>query len=534
MNFIEHLRIRTPLVWLRTTEPDRYTGIIARNSSQEVYRLDPFNGLVVWRKQKWLKVLVDKLNPETGEVEQVPCFDQGEALRHVIEQRGTYIQYFADKVMDDMLPLMAGILTLYREAFWVNDLNEIPTQFILISPNSDVPPELVNSVAYVDAPFPSEEELAEIATHIVEEGKLDADKVDFKKLIRGGLGLTESEFVQACMLSLKLHKTIDAQYVQKFKLDKIKSSGVLEIRQPTLSLDDIGGLDVIKKLIEHVVWAWNNEEEAAKLGVKPLRRLLFVGVPGTGKSAICEATASSLELELAKTGISQAMNKFIGQSESNMRAVFQQIHAMAPLVVWMDELGRDLSSGDWEGDGGTTSRVHGEFLTGLQELPNNVFLMAAANRIDRVAPEMLRADRFDKVFFVGFPTGLEREDIFKIHLTAANVEGTFDLQQLAGATGMFTGAEIKALIADTIFSKSLEGIHTPITTDDLVQAAPRMLNRVWLKHPDSIVTMYQRALEEWDWASSQQKLEAIDVVGGHTPRTAATTKVRGKTMTQAF
>ena len=131
-----------------------------------------------------------------------------------------------------------------------------------------------------------------------------------------------------------------------------------------------------------------------------------MGIPGTGKSAICEATANALGLDLARTGVSQVMNSFVGQSEANMRAVFNQIKVMAPLCVWIDEFGRDMSGGQSSShvDGGTTDRVHGEFLTGLQELPENVFLICAANQIENLKPEMLRAERFDKIIFVGLPS----------------------------------------------------------------------------------------------------------------------------------
>jgi SpoVK/Ycf46/Vps4 family AAA+-type ATPase len=251
----------------------------------------------------------------------------------------------------------------------------------------------------------------------------------------------------------------------------------------------------------------------------PLRRVLFVGVPGTGKSAICEATASSLDLDLAKFGVSQMMDKFIGESEKRMRSAFAQLRAMAPLVVWMDELGRDLSVGDYQGDGGTTSRVHGEFLTGIQELPSNVLLMAAANQIGHISPEMLRADRFDKIMFVGLPSLEERIGIFNIHL--GKDAGRFNLETLAEMSDTFTGAEIKAVIREARFKISVKD-KRKIEQSDIESLIPLQQNRMWVKHRSTVTDMYQRAIAEWDWASSAQLEDAQKILGLNKPKTRQT------------
>jgi SpoVK/Ycf46/Vps4 family AAA+-type ATPase len=339
------------------------------------------------------------------------------------------------------------------------------------------------------------------------------------KVVKAGLGLSEQEFIQVSLLSLSENKTVDPSYIAKWKMDRVKQGGILEIRRPSISLDQIGGLDLAKELIENVVWTWNNPEEAAELDIMPLRRVLFVGVPGTGKSAICEATASSLDLDLAKFGVSQMMDKFIGESEKRMRSAFAQLRAMAPLVVWMDELGRDLSVGDYQGDGGTTSRVHGEFLTGIQELPSNVLLMAAANQIGHISPEMLRADRFDKIMFVGLPSLEERIGIFNIHL--GKDAGRFNLETLAEMSDTFTGAEIKAVIREARFKISVKD-KRKIEQSDIESLIPLQQNRMWVKHRSTVTDMYQRAIAEWDWASSAQLEDAQKILGLNKPKTRQT------------
>jgi SpoVK/Ycf46/Vps4 family AAA+-type ATPase len=207
------------------------------------------------------------------------------------------------------------------------------------------------------------------------------------------------------------------------------------------------------------------------------------------------------------------MNSYIGQSEQNMRLVFKQIHAMSPLCVWIDEFGRDLSGGTSSShvDGGTTDRVHGEFLTGLQELPDNVFLMCAANQLEHLKPEMMRADRFDKIMFVGLPSFNERKDIVSIYLSDIQTDHKYDLNLISNATQYFTGAEIKSLIKEVKFYISSSELR-PITTSDIVAYAPNMKNILWNKSRQMIQDLYKTALEQWDWASTEQLEDAKMVI----------------------
>jgi SpoVK/Ycf46/Vps4 family AAA+-type ATPase len=309
--------------------------------------------------------------------------------------------------------------------------------------------------------------------------------------------------------------SVDADYIYAQKMKEVKEKGILEIIRPKITFDQIGGLDNIKNLISKNAVLWHEPQKAKAFGITPISRILMVGVPGTGKSAICEATASALGLDLARTGVSQVMNSFVGQSEANMRAVFQQIKVMAPLCVWIDEFGRDLSGGASSShvDGGTTDRVHGEFLTGLQELPSNVFLMCAANQLDNLRPEMLRAERFDKIMFVGLPSFQERVSIAKIYLNDIESDHNFNYEQIADATVYFTGAEIKSLIREVKFNIALNQGRSA-TTDDIIEHVPKMRNILWNKSRQMIQDLYSTAIEQWDWASQDQFNDADKVIGG--------------------
>lgn len=507
VSFIEHLKIQTPVLWVNTPDPYRYQELVALVSPNSVYVMDPMKGFCVWNRQAkcFRPVLMDLVDMD-GSSYQGSCFSLPMALGYVLNNGGTFLIHFAHKSKDDLLGVFGAVVQRYRETFYTDDANTLPAQLICFSYGEDLPPDVSHLVQYIDPGVPTVEELVEICGIIeANAGATLKEPVDAPAVAAAGVGLTESDFISTCLLSARKFLFVDPVFVNKTKMDQIKMSGNLEIRKPKISLDDIGGLDKAKELIRHISWMWEHQDEAKAMNLVPLRRILLVGVPGSGKSAICEAIASTLDLDLAKTGISQNINKFIGQSEENMRKSFAMLKALAPIVAWVDEAGRDLSQGHWQGDGGTTSRMHGEFLTGMQELPDNVLFVGAANLIEQVAPEMLRADRFDCIMFVGFPTHSERKEIFKIHL--GDVFEDFDLDSLAEMTESYTGAEIKALVAETRFRVSMTD-HRMIITDDVLAQIPMQKNRMWLRYRSQILTMYDKALIEWDWASTEQQEQA--------------------------
>lgn len=507
MSLKRHLDIRTPLLWVVTDEPHRVTDEIVQHATNRVYRMDPLQGLVVHDGEMWRKVLV-----RDDEGNDNPVFDLQVALHEVHINKALMIVDYAHFSTEKMIPFYGSIARLFLDAVRKNDITEMPAQFVLISCKDEIPVELAREATKIFYDLPTKEDLAVIAHSMT---KTTLRKSDMDKIVRAGQGLSEIEFISACAQSMYDEGSLDFRRINQIKIETIKSGGLLEVRTPTMTMDSIGGLDNLKQMISQVAWAWQNPAAAEELSITPPRRILLVGVPGCGKSAICEAAATALSLDLAKTGVSQSMNKYVGESEANMRRVFKQVKAMEPIVLWIDEFGRDLSGGASSSsvDGGTTDRVHGEFLTGLQELPDGVFLVAAANRIDSLPPEMTRADRFDKIMFVGLPSHQERQEIFKIHLGDGFDE--LELSELAASTQYFTGAEIKSLVKEVRFSIGTTEHRQP-TVQEFIARAPHMKGRVWNNHNQDIVNMYQRAMTEWDWASSQQEADAKTILGiGH-------------------
>ena len=532
---LSQVKLGTPLVWMKTDDIYRMNAYIIQSKLRDFYSIIPSIGFAKYVDSQWKPILIDRVE-EDGSTQQITTYDFAVAYHYLLENSESYKATFihnitgpADGMMDMYGPLFANSYRAYRTAFYADDLKSFPVQHLFFS-TEDCPKNYLSIFTNVDSEPMSINEIKEILFHFnsVSDGAFfDKDQVD--DIAKSALGLSESAFINLALMSILSKSKINSKFIYDSKMKNIKQNGILEIVKPTTSFNNIGGLDNAKDIISRNVWLWNNPEEAAKFGVQPIRRMLMVGIPGTGKSAICEATAKELNLDLARTGVSQVMNSFVGQSEQNMRMVFQQIKAMAPLCVWIDEFGRDLSGGASSShvDGGTTDRVHGEFLTGLQELPDNVFLICAANQLENLRPEMLRADRFDKIMFVGLPSFDERQAIFEIYLRDVQTDHVFDYDNLADVTAGFTGAEIKSLIKETKFYVVSSQMR-PINTQDIVSYAPKMRNILWNKSRDMIKDLYSTALEQWDFASSSQLEDAQLILNGTYAKISNTkTKAKG-------
>lgn len=511
------IRLGVPNIWVKTQDPFKvFDQITSFQKDRNYFTIDFTKGFSKYTNGSFKPFMVP--NPAHAENPDLPQYvaphDPMLCIHHLTtEEKGlNTLILFMTGTGQDFVSAISGFLLMaqknYRDSFWNDSLNHLPLQIILISQN-DPPEDYASLLELVEDSYPDSSELYTIVNHISSSPRVHLDEKGIKNTVHAGLGLTESEFVKLCLTSLVEKGSIDHKYIYDQKMSSLKKNGILEIIQPKISFQDIGGLENVKDIIRRTAVLWNNKELSTSYGIVPIRRLLMVGIPGTGKSALCQATAKELGLDLARTGISQVMNSFIGQSEANMRSVFKQIKAMSPLCVWIDEFGRDLSGGSSSShvDGGTTDRVHGEFLTGLQELPDNTFLLCAANSLDALRPEMLRADRFDKIMFVGLPSHSEREHIFRIYLKDIQTDHNFDYDALAVASQYMTGAEINSLIREVKFFVVSSEMR-PITTSDILDYIPRMKNTIWNKHQDMVKSMYQHALSQWDWASDDQMQDA--------------------------
>jgi ATP-dependent 26S proteasome regulatory subunit len=344
----------------------------------------------------------------------------------------------------------------------------VPRTLILISPVAFLPAELESLVTVVDYPLPSEVQIRALLEGMIARNtaagtlttELGADGVEL--LAKAALGLTtfEAENAFARAMVDDGHLTVeDVAVVQEEKRQIVRKSGVLEVVNSTIRLDDIGGLANLKTWLTKRSGSWLDEARA--YGLPAPRGVLETGVPGSGKSMTAKAMATAWSLPLLRLDIGRVFGGLVGASEQNMRTALRTAEAVAPCVLWIDEIEKGFAAGaSGAGDSGTSARVFGTFLTWMQEKTAPVFVMATANNIGLLPPEFLRKGRFDEIFFVDLPTAIERKVIFRIHLAARLAAGPalgdlpVDddlLDRLVSLTEGFTGAEIEQAVISACF-----------------------------------------------------------------------------------
>ncbi len=344
----------------------------------------------------------------------------------------------------------------------------VPRTLILVSATPRIPPELAALVTVLDYPLPDERQLREILDRAIkrntEAHTLTVDDSDdaLERLAKAALGLTafeaENAFARAMADDGHL-SAADVSIVTAEKSQTVRKSGVLEVVTSTIRLDDVGGLANLKTWLTKRSGSWL--DEAREYGLPAPKGVLVTGVPGCGKSLVAKAMASAWGLPLVRLDVGRVFGGLVGQSEQNIRTAIRTSEAVAPCVLWVDEIEKGFASAaSGTGDSGTSARVFGTFLTWLQEKTSAVFVMATANNISLLPPEFLRKGRFDEIFFVDLPTDAERREIFALHLRARLKAGPAlgDLPvddaitgRLAGITEGFSGAEIEQAVIAACF-----------------------------------------------------------------------------------
>ena len=330
---------------------------------------------------------------------------------------------------------------------------------ILSSPNKFVPEELSKELPVIEVDLPDRDTIEVIANSVVEEYRDDCSDIDITpKLLESALGLTVMEarlaFAKAIITNRQLTEN-EIPLIISEKEQIIKKSGLLEYFHPKEYLENIGGLENLKDWIHKRGKAYSDEARA--FGLNTPRGVLLLGVPGCGKSLTAKAIANEWKFPLLRFDLGKVFGGIVGESERNIRYALDVAKTISPCVLWIDEIEKGLSGSQSSGrtDGGTSARVFGTFLTWMQEKKEPVFVVATANDISALPPELLRKGRFDEIFFVDLPTERERENIFNIHLKNKKRDSialNLDLKKLVKATEGFSGAEIEEVVNEALFN----------------------------------------------------------------------------------
>lgn len=330
---------------------------------------------------------------------------------------------------------------------------------ILLGCRLKLPPELEHEITHVDFSLPDPARLGSVLDGIIRSAKLkNVHEVVRESALQSALGLTTTEAENAFALSVVETKSIDHKVVAREKARTLKRNGLVEVVEATTSLEDIGGLGLLKDWLVRRSGAFS--ESAKAYGLPAPKGLLIVGIPGTGKSLTAKATAGAFGLPLLRLDMGRVFGGIVGQSEANLRSVIQTAEAIAPCVLWIDEIEKGFSGSKSSGstDGGTSSRVFGSFLSWMQEKTKAVFVVATANDVSKLPPEFLRKGRFDEMFFVDLPDVQERSQIWDIVIKRHGRRPTdYDTVVLARASERFTGAEIEAVFIDAMHEAYAEG-----------------------------------------------------------------------------
>jgi SpoVK/Ycf46/Vps4 family AAA+-type ATPase len=364
-----------------------------------------------------------------------------------------------------------------------------PLTLLITAPFLKLPPDLEKEITVVEFPLPNEEDILKVLETMVatnkESGRIEISITDDgrEKLAKAALGLTlneaENAFARAMVNDGKLSDE-DIDVVLDEKRQTIRKSGILEFVNVDIALEDIGGLENMKRWLEKRNNSWL--DQAKKYELPAPKGVLITGVPGCGKSLTAKAIAAAWGLPLLRMDIGKIFAGLVGSSEQNMRTAIRTAEAIAPCVLWIDEIEKGFSGSSGTGDSGTSSRVFGSVLTWMQEKTKSVFVIATANNIDKLPPEFLRKGRFDEIFFVDLPTKAERRIIWNVHLKkrlkSAEVVGELKIdkqlsEKLAGISEGYSGAEIEQAVIVGLFEAFSE--QRSISEEDLTKALANMV-----------------------------------------------------------
>ena len=308
---------------------------------------------------------------------------------------------------------------------------------ILMSPVQDIPLELEKDIVVLDFPLPNMRELESVLSEQFERMKVRRTPQQAKeRLLKATLGLTKDEaekvYRKAYVKAGRLTEE-EVEIVLSEKKQLIRRNGILEFIEEDETLNSVGGLEELKIWLKQRSNAFT--ERAREYGLPQPKGMLILGVPGCGKSLIAKTTARLWGLPLLRLDMGRVYDgSMVGRSEANLRNALKTAESISPAILFIDELDKAFAggAGSADSDGGTSSRIFGSFLTWLQEKTSPVFVMATANRVERLPGEFLRKGRFDEIFFVDLPNATERQDIFNIHLCKRRTDTSrFDIEQLA-------------------------------------------------------------------------------------------------------
>ncbi len=344
---------------------------------------------------------------------------------------------------------------------------------VIVAPTLRIPVDLAEEITVLDLNPPTGEEIDAELSALLEQVTVRLPSGSREALIKACQGLMTTRIRLALARAVASYGRLDERAIPLMleeKKQRIRRTEVLEFWPASETMDDIGGLDILKAWLEQRTAAFTSE--ARDYGLPSPKGILLVGIQGTGKSLSAKATASLWQLPLLRLDVGRLMGGLVGESEAKTREMIRIAEAMAPCVLFIDELDKAFAGlgSSFVGDSGTSARVFGTILTWMEEKEVPVFIAATANSVEALPSEVLRKGRFDEIFFIDLPSERERREIFEVHLTKVrpNRIRDFDLDELSFQSEGFNGAEIEQAIYEAMHFAFHQ--RREFTTDDILRA----------------------------------------------------------------
>ena len=437
---------RFPLVQVDTSEEVRMMQLLERAASLEDWPL------FVWSIADGLRRV-----PRTDVMPQTYEFQA--ALRHIDKtpQNGIYVMLDAQPYFED--PVNVRLIKEIAQEYY-----KTARTLVFIAQDIEIPADLQRMSARFCLPLPDSQEIRELIREEAQlwqrdgGGAIKGQQQTLELLVQHLCGMCQDDARRLIRQMIRDDNAItldDIQRVLRFKRESLGQGGLLDFEIDSGSFADVGGLKSLKRWLELRRPALTGD--AARLGVEVPKGVLLLGVQGAGKSLAAKAIAGVWGLPLMRLDFAVLYDKFQGETERKLRLSLHQAEAMAPCVLWIDEIEKGLASDSGLSDGGVSRRILGTLLTWMAERTSHVFLVATSNDVSQLPPELLRKGRVDEIFFVDLPDQAVREEIFAIHLKKRKLDpAQFDLRQLAQSTDGFSGAEIEQAVVAAIYEALAE------------------------------------------------------------------------------
>lgn len=474
------LQAQYPLIYFLTPEEERSEQAIA-----QIAQLKPQRRVFIWTVTHGI---VEYGQPR--HLTQHNTVSPEAAIEWVIRQREPGIFIFKD-----LHPFIEAPATTRWLRDAVASFKGTQKAIVLMSPVQQVPVELEKEIVVLDFPLPTMTELDEVLSAQLDQVRTRRLTTETReKLLKAALGLTRDEaqkvYRKAKVTAGRLTEE-EVEIILSEKKQLIRRNGILEYIDVDETIDSVGGLEELKRWLQQRSNAFT--ERAREYGLPQPKGMLILGVPGCGKSLIAKTTSRLWGLPLLRLDMGRVYDgSMVGRSEANLRNALKTAESISPAILFIDEMDKAFggSAGSSDSDGGTSSRIFGSFLTWMQDKTSPVFVMATANRVERLPGEFLRKGRFDEIFFVDLPNMEERKEIFRIHLSKRRREiERFDIDQLATICDGFSGAEIEQAIIAAMYEAFAQGRE--FTQLDIIAASRATLPL------SKTMTEQVTALREW-------------------------------------